>query len=434
MSTTCGFSPSSATTGMTRHLSKTVHGWLRPSRTTSPTASGSSAGRRRKACWSLTAEISASSGRAGGAEARGDDLRFGQALVEGDVAATHVEQGEAGLGPRDHAGPDVHRRPQPRRVGLASRRRDAAVEAVVVNDVRPRADHDPRVVDVAQDGGDAVEVRAAARGDDDPPLRVQREQTVVQVLQRAQVVVDGAECRGRGVVREGALVACDTAEPQPLGRGDAPPDLEGLVDGARTGAAAGATQFDEHGGLPGRIGEPSLERVDGAEPVRPQGDLEGRIGVERLTQPADAGRVGDRVGDVEVPESGGHGGLQLGQVGDGDRRRSGVELLLPERGGHGGLAVGLEVESVRGGPPRELGDVAGHRRPVEHENGRGELRQAGLPGEEVGRCHAVRPRGHRLVEHTQLHRPGTVPVDHHASQSAMLRILQSPLRDACHRR
>ena len=55
-------------------------------------------------------------------------------------------------------------------------------------------------------------------------------------------------------------------------------------------------------------------------------------------------------------------------------------------------------------------------------------------GEEVGRRHAVRPRGHRLVEHTQHRRPRAVPVGHHASQSATLRILQSPLRDACHRR
>ena len=36
----------------------------------------------------------------------------------------------------------------------------------------------------------------------------------------------------------------------------------------------------------------------------------------------------------------------------------------------------LELEAVRGGPPREFGDVVRHRRVVEHEDGRGQLGQA----------------------------------------------------------
>ena len=64
-----------------------------------------------------------------------------QSFVDGEVPFAGVEDGQAGLGLGDNPRPAVHSGAEGF-ASVAGKRRDAAVEAVVVDDVRAAADHE----------------------------------------------------------------------------------------------------------------------------------------------------------------------------------------------------------------------------------------------------------------------------------------------------
>ena len=130
-----------------------------------------------------------------GTERVGGQLRLGQPLVVGHVALAGVEQGQAGLGPGDDPRPDVHGAGERTGGTGPGERRDAPVEAVVVDDVGARPQEHPgaRPGQRAEDIGDVVEEGAATCGDDHLVYLVDAGQRDVQGGEVVQVAADGVE-------------------------------------------------------------------------------------------------------------------------------------------------------------------------------------------------------------------------------------------------
>ena len=160
-----------------------------------------------------------------------DPLGEGQPVVEGDVAATAVEQRQPRLRPGQHPRPHVHGTAERHRADGATHRADPGVEAVVVDLECAGPHHDIRVrAQRRQHRADPVEVRAATRRDDGPgPLRIQAGvgEIAVHRGESGEVGVDPGDRVRAAVVRKRALVAADSGELEHFRGGDGLGDSAG---------------------------------------------------------------------------------------------------------------------------------------------------------------------------------------------------------------
>ena len=160
----------SSTTGMTGHLSMVVHGWVLPRLTRSPGGQRAGAAGDAQVAVLVVEAGQPHSGRGLGHPGPAHPQRHGHALVAGDVAAAHVNDGQSRLGHRQHGRPQLQRARELGARRQAGQRRAAGraalgVVPVVVGDVRAAAQHDPGV-GRGQLAADDVEERAAARAED----------------------------------------------------------------------------------------------------------------------------------------------------------------------------------------------------------------------------------------------------------------------------
>jgi hypothetical protein len=196
-------------------------------------------------------------------------------------------------------------------------------------------------------------------------------------------------------VRDDALVRRDADQPQRGCSDDGRGDLQRFVDLAGSSPCAGDAELDEHVHRtlgPARAQHP-VHQLDGAQGVDPTAEAEARVGVLLGGDPAERGRVDQRVGQVQPPNAEGPADPQLRHVGQRDSPRARGELPGPERGRHRRLAVRREQDPG-------LGAVRGHRRQVrledarvEREQRRAEVRQPRAFGQELR--HGPAPRGDR---------------------------------------
>ena len=212
-----------------------------------------------------------------------DVQRHRQVDVVGGVALAEQEEREVGLRAGEDGAPGLERRHEARAAGgAAAERREVVVERRVVRDVAAAAQDEPHGKPRDRRGEplrDAVEERAAARGDDH--LRPAGECALLGERrdELAQPVEEAVDLGEHIVAVEDPLVALDAGQLEPRRRGDRPGDGERFLLVAGAGAAPGEAELDEHADRPAGSGR-RRERLDRRDRVGEAEEVERRVGRE----------------------------------------------------------------------------------------------------------------------------------------------------------
>ena len=297
-----------------------------------------------------------------------------KAGVEGEVAASGVEQRQPRLGSGQHLGEDLDRGEEAGPAVVAGERRDGLVQTVVMGEIAAGAQHDPASVLVGcrhEILRYVVETGASPcgqnRGRVSPQQRLLPDSLECTGHVRQELPDAAARIRARGV-EEHALIAGDAGHPHASTVCGGSGQVDCLFDRPDAGASAAAAHFDENRDRLRRRRVP--QRIETLERVDEHGQV--CAGLAGPARPGGTGAVDKLVGKDDAPDSRCLHDSCLGDCRHGDAHSPCTELSECESRRHRGLGVGRDVASVMAAPPAHQFDVVGDPVLVGHDLGRGE--------------------------------------------------------------